>query len=81
MFNTLFFTAWFCSSATLASQIEDSNVPLNTLTLPQGFGIEILADAENHDVIAPREIQVEQYDGVTLVYVGTYELRVYILNC
>eukprot|EP01084_Bolivina_argentea_P122405 216904_1 len=44
--------------------------PLNTLTLPPGFNIEVFANKSWH-VRAPRELNVQFYQGATIIYLGT----------
>lgn len=52
----------------------DSTIPINRLILPEGFAIEVLADSSSHGLAEPRALQVQQYKGATLIYVGTLEL-------
>eukprot|EP01084_Bolivina_argentea_P023404 43650_1 len=44
--------------------------PLNKLTLPPGFNIEVFANSSWH-VKAPRQINVQFYQGATLIYLAT----------
>eukprot|EP00484_Ammonia_sp_Unknown_P018278 CAMPEP_0197033654 /NCGR_PEP_ID=MMETSP1384-20130603/12005_1 /TAXON_ID=29189 /ORGANISM="Ammonia sp." /LENGTH=447 /DNA_ID=CAMNT_0042463495 /DNA_START=26 /DNA_END=1366 /DNA_ORIENTATION=+ len=46
------------------------NPPLNTLTLPPGFNIEVFANKSWH-VRTPRELNVQFYEGATIIYLGT----------
>ena len=52
----------------------ESSIPINRLTLPDGFAIEVFADSSSHGLVEPRALQVQQYKGATLIYVGTLEL-------